>query len=109
MSVTLEVLNSIYEQVKNKEEWHQGGLFSRDGSRMCLMARIYCINDLPRKEAVMSRLYEALLELKEPLALSNYNDTHSHQDVLQLIVRAIALEKKSLIESQRTSSVARPT
>lgn len=109
MSVTLEMLNSIYEQVKNKEDWYQGGLFSKDGSRMCLIARVYSINDLPRKEAVMSRLYEALLELKEPLALSNYNDTHSHQEVLQLIVRAISLEKKFLIESQKTSSVVRPT
>lgn len=96
MASTLEILNLIYDQIKNKNEWGQGALYSKDGSRLCLMARIYAINDITFKVSVKNRLYQALAELNKPLDLSSYNDQHTHAEVLQLITRAVMIEKKSV-------------
>ena len=105
MSSTLDTLNTIYEQIKNKEEWGQGALY-KDG-KICLTGRLYAINDVEKKESARSRLYEALENMREPPDLAAYNDSHSHSEVVQLVVKAIALEKKAVGSISKLSSVMR--
>lgn len=105
MSSTLDTLNTIYEQIKNKEEWGQGALY-KDG-KICLAGRLYALNDVEKKEAARSRLYEVLENMKEPLDLAAYNDSHTHSEVVQLVVKAIALEKKAAGGISRLGSVMR--
>lgn len=107
MSTTAETLTQIYEQVKNKDEWHQGALFSKDGARVCLVGRLYSINDLDKRAAAQNRLYQALGELNESVDLDTYNDTHTHSDVLQLVARAIVIEKRVINEQQKNSAATK--
>lgn len=107
MSSTLETLNVIYEQVKNKIQWGQGGLYSKDGTKVCLAARLYAINDTDKKDSARSRLYEALTELNEAPDLAGYNDSHTHAEVVQLVVRAIAIEKRATNGIKQTDSSIR--
>ena len=93
MASTLETLDIIYERIKNKDEWCQGVLYSKEG-KCCLVARLYEINDLDRKESVKERLYQALEELKQLPDISNYNDSHTHNEVVQLVALAIDIEKR---------------
>src|SRR3989442_1324784 len=92
MASTLETLNTIYEQVKNKDEWCQGAL-CKDG-KMCLTGRVYSVNDIDKKESARQRLYQALDELSQPRDIAAYNDSHTHTEVVQLVVRAVAIERR---------------
>ncbi len=104
ISTTASTLTLIYEQVKNKDEWYQGALFSKDGTKVCLVGRLYSINDLDKRSAAQNRLYQALGELNESVDLDTYNDTHTHSDVLQLVARAIVIEKRAMSEQQKNSA-----
>lgn len=92
MTSILETLNTIYDQIKNKDEWCQNAL-CKDG-KMCLVGRLYSINDLDKKSLVRKRLYQALEEMKDPSDIDSYNDNHTHAEVVQLVVRAIGIEKR---------------
>lgn len=105
MASTLEVLNTIYEQIKNKDEWHQGALFSKDGNKSCIAARLYSINDLDKKESARQRLYQALAEMNLPPELADFNDTHNHADVVKLVVRAIAIERRAVNDFNKLTSI----
>lgn len=106
MTSTLEVLNTIYEQIKNKDEWHQGALFSKDGNKLCIAGRLYSVNDLDKKESVRQRLYQALAEMNFPPELADYNDTHTHAEVVQLVVRAIAIERRAINSVSKITAMA---
>lgn len=106
MASVLETLNTIYEQIKNKEEWCQGALYKVDG-KMCLAGRLYSISDVDKKESARQRLYQALEEINQPLDLASYNDSHTHLEVVQLVVRAIAIEKRSANSVGKTDSMMR--
>ena len=99
---TLAGLKLIREQVADKDKWHQGGLFSPDGSKCCLLGRIYCLNDREMTDRIKSSLWDTLAAMNLPTNISEYNDTHSHAQVLELIDKSIATEEK-VYSAQRNS------
>lgn len=107
MPSTLEVLSAIYDQVKNKDNWCQGALCKKDTDQYCLVGRLYAINDFDKKEEARQRLYEVLAELKQPLDIAAYNDSHTHEEVVQLVVRAISIEKRSISGNEKFNSMMR--
>lgn len=93
---TLEVLIAARKLIERPEHWRQGG-GSLDG------APPYCaLNALSvaigQSEPLANSAYTCLAKLTGRYRVADFNDNHSHEQVLNLFDRAIAEQQRELTE-----------
>lgn len=83
----LEGLKLVRDQIAIKEEWFQGSMFSPDGKKCCLLARVNRLNshDYNLAREVVNCLRDQLIEMKESPEVAFYNDHHKHEEVLEFL------------------------
>lgn len=92
----LETLKKTRALIANRENWTQGydRLTTHDGVvKYCLYGALYEVHG---GDLIGSPLWKLLVKLAGSIALSDFNDHHTHREVLALLDTAIAEAEKEI-------------
>jgi hypothetical protein len=101
ITITKEIISNIKAIINTPDKWCQNRLlnYNSDGSEIkqaCLLGAIYvstgCLDSVPQQSYVdaIQFLYQDPVIKESGVALSGYNDTHTHEEIMALLDRAYA-------------------
>jgi hypothetical protein len=84
---TREQLIEARKLIEKPENWAKGGRQLSEPGRECAVTALSIVTGCPA--ARDTDAYRRLARLARPLSVSEFNDTHSHAEALDLFDRAI--------------------
>lgn len=89
---TRQVLEAAKARIDKPQKWSGKNAYSKDGKRVCAVVAIAISADSPIKGAVARNRVRKLIPDTD-CTLAEFNDSHTHAEVMALFDRAIARAK----------------